>query len=97
LIRQYKLGDELKILKLHNEVFDTNRTLGHWGWQFRNHIQGHGWITLAEVRNEIVGHYCLFQNHLNFMGQESIVGQGCDRIILFDQLGEKLLARTKHF
>jgi len=97
LIREYKPGDESKIIKLHNEVFGTYRTLEHWNWQFRNHVQGHGWITLAEVSNKIVGHYGLMRNHLNFMGDEIVAGQRCDTMIRSDQRGKKLFTRLGIF
>jgi GNAT superfamily N-acetyltransferase len=90
LIREYKAGDELNINKMHNELFNTNRSLDHWNWQFRDHTQGHGWITLAVVENEIVGHYCMMRNHLNFMGREIVAGQTCGSMIRSDQRGKKL-------
>lgn len=93
LIREYKPGDEADVIKMHNEIFSTNLTLEHWYWQFRDHVQGHAWITFAEIKKEIVGHYCMMRNHLNFMGREIVAGQTCGSMIRSDQRGKKLSTR----
>jgi len=89
-IRKYKSGDEADIIRIHNEVFSSNKTLEHWYWQYINHVQGHAWITLAEMDNKIIGHYCMMRNHLNFMGHEIVAGQTCDSMIRSDHRGKFL-------
>lgn len=92
-MKEYKRGDEINILKLHQDVFDSNRSLKHWRWQFNDHVQGHGWITLSEFENEIVGQYCLMRNDLHLMGRRVIAGQSCDTMVRTDQRGKNLFSK----
>jgi hypothetical protein len=92
-IRNYKEGDESAIVDLFNNVFYAGRTLERWSWQFQDHVQGPGWITLAEDCGEIVGQYCMMRNHLNFMGSEICAGQSCDTMVRDDQRGKRWFVR----
>jgi len=96
-IRGYKSGDEADILKLFEEVFNVKRSINRWNWQFKNHIQGPGCITVVEAKSEIVGHYGIMRNHLNFMGLEIVAGQSCDTMLRRDFRGEGLLMKTGKF
>jgi hypothetical protein len=80
-MRGFKRGDEEGIVDLFNDVFNATRTLDRWRWQFAGHVQGEGWITLADAGGEIVGQYCMMRNHLNFRGTEIRAGQSCDTMI----------------
>lgn len=93
IIREYREGDEVRILRLFKEVFGLERTIDHWNWQFKKHPQGNGWVTLAEIGNKIVAQYCMMRNHLNFMGREIIAGQSCDTMVRSDQRGQKWFSR----
>ncbi len=92
-MREYRPGDEESILALFNRVFDANRTMRRWRWQFIDHVQGKGWITLAEADDEIIGQYCMMRNHLNFRGREVCAGQSCDTMVRHDQRGKGWFAR----
>ena len=92
-IREYKIGDELNINRMHNEIFGTNRTLEQWNWQFKHHIQGPAWITLALSKNETIGHYCMMRNNLNYLGHKIIAGQTSGSMIRSDHRGNKLSTR----
>lgn len=93
IMREYKPGDEVEILDLFQKVFGVDRTINRWNWQFKNNVFGGGWITLAEIRNEIVAQYCMMRYHLNFMGREIIAGQSCDTMVRSDQRGQKWFSR----
>jgi len=93
LIRKYRPGDEATVIKMLHDIFGINRTVEQWNWQFKNHVQGQAWITVAEVRNEMVGHCCMMRNHLSLMGREIIAGQRCDTMVRSDQRGKKCFIR----
>jgi len=88
LIREYKIGDEVQILKLFKEIFRVHRSIEHWRWKFMDHIKGQGWITLAESNRNIIAQYCVMRNHLNFMGREVVAAQSCDTMVKSDQRGK---------
>ncbi len=93
VMREYIPGDEAKLLKLFKQVFGVDRTTEYWNWRFKTNPQGHGWITVGEVNGEIVAHYGMMRNHLNFMGREIVVGQSCDTMVRFDQRNKRWFAR----
>ena len=88
-IKEYEVGDEKEIIKLHKEVFNSETDLNRWKWQFLYHPKGEGWISLAQANNEIVGQYCMMRHHLNFLGREIIAGQSCDTMVKADQRGKR--------
>ena len=60
--RSYLLGDEVRIVKLLQSVFDgwprldlEYSPLDYWRWKFRDNPHGMSSITLAESGDEIVG------------------------------------------
>ncbi|MDA8239747.1 MAG: methyltransferase domain-containing protein [Nitrospiraceae bacterium] len=46
-IRPYADGDEQRILPMFNELFYTNRSIGHWHWKFRDNPYGSHKVALA--------------------------------------------------
>jgi hypothetical protein len=84
LIKEYEIGDETGILSLFKEVFGFNRDENHWNWQFINHCQGRGIITLANMSGQTVAQYSMMRNNLNFMGREIIAAQSCDTMVRSD-------------
>ncbi len=97
VIRNYTIDDEHRLTELFKSVFGEERDVEYWKWKYRSNSQGHGWITIAEINNEIVGQYCTMRFNLNFMGKEIVAGQTCDLVVredyrkkhLFSQLAAK--------
>lgn len=57
-IRDYRLGDETRILSLFRHVFGVDRTREHWRWKFQANPAGHDYMRLAETPSgELVGQY----------------------------------------
>jgi len=57
-IRPYAEGDEHAILPLFNETFNTERTLDHWYWKFRDNPYGSHRICVGvSPEGEIVSQY----------------------------------------
>ena len=58
-IRPYNDGDESHILQAFNKVFNTNRTIEHWRWKFRDNPFGTHKIAEAVTENgTLAAHYC---------------------------------------
>ncbi len=92
-VRSYMPGDETRLLRLFEKVWGTAKTLDHWKWQFREHVQGRAWISIAEIGGKIVGQNCVMQNHLNHLGEEYIAGQSCDSMVDQDYRRRKVRAQ----
>jgi hypothetical protein len=87
-IRDYKEGDEFKIMQLFTAVFGGCYSLDKWRWQYRNNNIGQAWIAVAEAANEIVAHYALMRQNLNFMGRELIAVTPTDTMVRSNQRGQ---------
>jgi hypothetical protein len=60
ILRRYKDGDEVKINKLFNEIFNKNRSMEEWSWKFRkNPFHDINLTVVAEYQGEIIGQYPL--------------------------------------
>lgn len=93
-IREYSSGDEREIINLHREVFHSDLDMARWRWQFVDgHPKGKSWINVAEMGNEVIGHYCIMRQHLNYKGLQLTAGQSCDTMVRSDQRGKKLFLR----
>jgi hypothetical protein len=93
-VRSYRDGDEQMIVRLFSEVFGLPKSLSRWRWQFREHPQGAGWITLAEsCEGDIVAQYCVMRNNLNLGGRQIEAVQSCDTMVREDQRGKKWFVR----
>jgi hypothetical protein len=90
MIREYKDGDETKILRLFRDVFGIDRSLEYWKWQFKNLTQGESLLLLSEEKDDIVGHTACRANPLNFLGNKIDASQGCDTMVRVDQRGKGL-------
>ncbi len=99
IIREYRPGDEGQILPLFNSVLKNGsaKTLDHFNWQFRNHTQGRGWLTVAEVDGEIVGQHGVMRQHLNYAGREVIAGQGVDLAVSPEHRRKGLSVQMQQF
>jgi hypothetical protein len=80
-IREYEKGDEKSILELFKITFGTKRYEKQWDWQFNQNPQGKSWITLALNNTKVIAQYCMFRQHLNYMGKEIVAGQSCDTMV----------------
>ncbi|KAB3534168.1 GNAT family N-acetyltransferase [Alkaliphilus pronyensis] len=81
LIREYKPGDEAKILKLFNDIFKMDRSMEHWLWKFRDNPFNTSTIALAEEADEIIGQCTLLPSAMK-IGEDNITGgQSIDAMI----------------
>jgi hypothetical protein len=56
-ITSYHQGDENQIVALFEEVFQTQRSLAHWSWKYRDDPYGSHRISLAWLNRKLVAHY----------------------------------------
>ena len=57
-LRPYKSGDENKILEGFNEIFNTNRSLDHWYWKFRDNPYGSHMVCIGvSDEGDIISHF----------------------------------------
>ena len=58
LVRSYRIGDELEIVAMFNEVFHTRRSMEHWQWKFRDNPFGAYRIALGQSdKGDLVSQY----------------------------------------
>ena len=81
IIRENVKDDKISILKLFKTTFGQTKKESQWDWQFNKNEQGESWITLAFDNSKLVGQYCMFRQHLNYMGNEIVAGQSCDTMV----------------
>jgi len=81
ITREYVKGDKDSILNLFKTTFQTVKKGKHWDWQFNENQQGASWITLAFDNSKTIAQYCIFRQHLNYMGNEIVAGQSCDTMV----------------
>ncbi|MFT6079892.1 MAG: hypothetical protein ACI85K_001044 [Hyphomicrobiaceae bacterium] len=77
-IRPYQPGDEVSLLKGHNQIF-PERSLAHWQWKFGNNPTGQVHTMVADHEQEgLVGAYVTLPAHAWIEGQRRIIGQCVD-------------------
>jgi len=58
-LRVYRDGDELDILPMFQKVFQSDRTIAHWKWKFRDNPFGNHNIALAVTKDgSLAAHFC---------------------------------------
>ncbi|MEJ5339290.1 MAG: GNAT family N-acetyltransferase [Aquificaceae bacterium] len=71
IIREYKHGDEVRILNLFHEVFGKDLPIELWKWKYMNHGLG-TFVTVAEEGDAIIGHYGLVPRRVKFEKLEGL-------------------------
>jgi predicted N-acetyltransferase YhbS len=102
-IKNYKEGDEHKIMELFELVFKQKMTLSYWNWRFRDNPCGNYQISLMWDEDKLVGHYAaspvelliedkVFKSALSMttMTHPDYAGKG-----IFGQLAENLYANLQ--
>lgn len=77
-IRNYKSNDEKKIVELFNDIFQQNRSIEQWKWQFRDNPAGNAIIALAEDADELIGQCTLIPSRIVIGQRELLGGQSVD-------------------
>ena len=65
-IRDYKYGEENKILDLFELVFKKKMSLDYWKWRFLDNQVNTTLIKLMWDKDLLVGHYSVFPVHVNY-------------------------------
>lgn len=69
------------ILRMFKEVFNEDRTVPCWKWQYMDDVHGWGWIMLAENESSIIAQSAIVRQHLNVLGCQVVSGQLCDAMV----------------
>ena len=80
-LRPYKIGDEEGIVKLFNEVFNKNRNVEYWKWEFLKNPYGQGVMALEDENGRIVGQCTLLPSKMQLGGREVLGGQSIDAMV----------------
>lgn len=80
-IRQYESGDEKQILELFKEVFEKDRSIKHWKWQFLENPAEKPIIVLAEDKSQIIGQCTLLPTKMIVKNEEILAGQSIDTML----------------
>lgn len=89
-IRQYESGDEKQILTLFKEVFEKDRSIKHWAWQFLENPAEKPIMVLAEDKSQIIGQCTLLPTKMIVQNQEILAGQSIDTMISKEYRGQGL-------
>jgi hypothetical protein len=69
-LKNYKEGDEHKIVELFELVFKQEMTLDHWYWRFSKNPAGNHLIKLMWDGDQLIGHYAVSPIMVNVNGEE---------------------------
>ncbi|MEE9398692.1 MAG: GNAT family N-acetyltransferase [Dehalococcoidales bacterium] len=59
ICRDYRVGDEYRILTLFQEVFGKEMSLAFWKWRFKENPFGEGIVKLLFDDDKLIGHYAV--------------------------------------
>ena len=71
-IRNYKGGDELKIVELFEKVFNQKLSLDQWNWRFAQNPVDNHLISLMWDTDKLVGHYAVSPILLDVNGENCL-------------------------
>ena len=69
-LKNYKEGDEYKIIELFELVFKQTMSIEQWYWRFRENPSGKHMIKLMWDGDHLIGHYAVSPIKMNVNGQE---------------------------
>ena len=82
IVRSYCPGDEDKILKTFNAVFNTARSREHWHWKFNRNPFGGPYVSIAWDNSRLVSHYTAYPVPVWLDDQEYLTYQVGDTLTL---------------
>ena len=89
IIREYREGDEVSILKLRGLVLSGSKSIDWWMWQHRQNPAGPAIITVAqsEYGSGIIGHECVVPLRIKVGENTSLSGTSIDNMVHPDYRG----------
>ena len=102
-IRQYRTGDEKRIINMLNKLYTIPRNEDWWQWKFQRNPAGKSIILVAVDGDEIVGHYALIpwrfklaeQNILAYQDVDAVTHAGYQKQGIFTSLANMSLDEAK--
>ena len=93
--RPYQTGDENRINDLYRQVFDKNRSLEQWSWEFGRLPEGLAQMRVLEDGERIVAHAGLIPFRFQYFDREVVAGKFENSMIHSDYRGKKLFGRLE--
>jgi GNAT superfamily N-acetyltransferase len=92
-IKNYKIGDEVKILDLFEVVFRQKLKLENWLWRFRENPAGKHLIKLMWDDDELIGHYAVSPLFMNVEGVDVLTALSLTTMTHPDYQGKGIFSK----
>ena len=96
IYRGYRQGDEHLIKELYYQVFNKQRSIRDWQWEFMDAPEGPSNIRVIEDQGAIVGHIALIPIRFQYLDKEIVVGKSEDSSLRKDYRGKRLFGKLEH-
>ncbi|BEQ13524.1 GNAT family N-acetyltransferase [Desulfoferula mesophila] len=96
IYRGYQQGDERLLKELCIQVFNEERSIPDWQWEFMDTPEGPSNIRVIEDKGAIVGHIALIPIRFQYMDKEIVVGKSEDSSLREDYRGKRLFGKLEH-
>ena len=96
IYRGYQQGDEHLIKDLYYQVFNKERSIPDWQWEFMDAPEGPSNIRVIEDKGAVVGHIALIPIRFQYLDREIVVGKSEDSSLHKDYRGKRLFGKLEH-
>ena len=96
IYRGYQQGDEHLIKDLYYQVFNKERSIPDWQWEFMDAPEGPSNIRVIEDKGTIIGHIALIPVRFQYLDKEIVVGKSEDSSLHKDYRGKRLFGKLEH-
>lgn len=96
IYRGYQPGDEHLIKDLYFQVFNKERSIPDWQWEFLDAPEGPSNIRVIEDKGAIIGHIALIPIRFHYLDKEIVVGKSEDSSLHKDYRGKRLFGKLEH-
>ena len=96
IYRGYQQGDEHLIKDLYFQVFNKERSIPDWQWEFMDAPEGPSNIRVIEDKGAIIGHIALIPIRFQYLDKEIVVGKSEDSSLHKDYRGKRLFGKLEH-
>lgn len=88
--REFQAGDEDILNDLYNEVFDRQRTLEQWRWEYLDTTEGLSKIVVVDLEGEVIAHEAMIPMRFHVLDREYLGGKIEDAYIVKQHRGKKV-------
>jgi hypothetical protein len=88
--REYRPGDEGILNDLYNEVFERERTIEEWRWEYLDTPEGQSIIVVVDLDGEVIAHEAMIPMRFHVFDEEYLGGKIEDAYIDLKHRGKKV-------